>query len=168
MLNILKLYSEMVGTQGFEPCKSGLPDNLTARYHSRLSLNCRVGNKSVGALLTVAFILLCFSPANALDEITWDQIGLEAAYLTLHCIDWGQTLNIADNPDRYWEAVNPILGKHPSRGRVNLYFAATAMAHIAGTILLPSRYRYLWQGVAIGIEACMVRKNQKAEIKVKW
>ena len=50
-----------------------------------------------------------------------------AAYLALHLVDWGQTLDIAKHPEAHYE-YNPILGKHPSVRKVNTYMTLSAVA----------------------------------------
>ena len=91
---------------------------------------------------------------------TWTQAdsAREAAYLALHVVDWGQTLEIADNPGQYHER-NPVLGDHPSRGRVNAWFAGTALLHPVVSYLLPDDLRPYWQYGTIGLEMYCVGNN---------
>ena len=53
----------------------------------------------------------------------------QGMYTIFHLIDWGQTLYIAQSP-RYRE-MNPVLGRDPSEGKVNLYFGTTLVMHWA-------------------------------------
>ncbi len=48
----------------------------------------------------------------------------EATWMALNGVDWLQTRQIALQPNRFYE-YSPILGKHPSVERVNLYFTST-------------------------------------------
>ena len=73
-------------------------------------------------------------------------------------IDWAQTRKIANNPDDYHEH-NPILGKHPSTGEVDVYFTASIAAHMAVSMVLPPEYRKWWQYVFIGVQAAAVGSN---------
>ena len=51
--------------------------------------------------------VICFlfisTNANAFDEWTKQDITLQAVYTVLHVVDWGQTLDIANNPKQYFE-----------------------------------------------------------------
>jgi hypothetical protein len=105
-------------------------------------------------------LLLGVSSAPAAAEWTTADTAREAVYLGLHVADWGQTLQIAEHPDRYSEA-NPILGRKPTRGRINRYFAATAIGHAAVSYLLPRPYREAWQYVTIGFEGATVLQNAR-------
>ncbi|KXU87035.1 hypothetical protein CR51_36220 [Caballeronia megalochromosomata] len=53
--------------------------------------------------------------------------------------DWFQTLTIAGHPERFSE-VNPILGQHPSKTAVNVYFIAWMLitVGVAGALYLTS------------------------------
>jgi hypothetical protein len=90
----------------------------------------------------------------------WSQadITFEATYLTLHVVDWGQTLNIVERHEKYHE-VNPILGRHPSRDRVNTYFALAAVAHVALANWLDAPARTYFQIGSIALEASVIGHN---------
>lgn len=90
----------------------------------------------------------------------------EAVYLGLHVADWGQTLGIAESPN-YYES-NPILGRNPSRGEVNRYFAVTAIGHAAVAYLLPHEAREVWQYTTIGMEAGIVARNYNVGIEFNF
>lgn len=102
----------------------------------------------------------------------WDKTNtaLEIGYQTAALVDWGQTLNFNANhplgPKEH--EMNPILGKHPSRGDINTYFALTGAAHVLGSALLHEPYRMIFQGVSLGIEADAAFKNYKLGIGVKF
>ncbi len=55
-------------------------------------------------------------------------------------LDWGETLNIARNPERLSE-INPILGKHPSLAKVNWYFGTSVVVHGVASYLLTRKKR---------------------------
>jgi hypothetical protein len=117
-------------------------------------------------LLAIIFLLAC-TDLRAMDSITPDQLALEVVYLALHIEDWQATRYIADNPDRYWEAANPFLTRHPSKRRVDAWFIGAGIIQVAGFLGLRSAYRYPWLALSIGVESCMVRKNVGVGIKVK-
>jgi hypothetical protein len=84
--------------------------------------------------------------------------ALEAAYLTVHCVDWAQTRQIAQEP-QHWRELNPAMPEHPTTGQVNRYFLLTAAAHITVSSMLPERQRKVWQYLTIGVEAGIVGRN---------
>lgn len=47
--------------------------------------------------------------------------------------DWAQTIVIARNP-LVWSEMNPILGRHPSPGRVHAYFTLCCLLVLAGAV----------------------------------
>jgi len=57
---------------------------------------------------------------------------LRAAGVALFVADWLQTRYIADNPQVYYEH-NPLLGSHPSIGRVNVHFATVIAGYLWAT-----------------------------------
>ena len=88
-----------------------------------------------------------------------------AVYLALHIIDWRQTLKIARNPGRWWE-INPLLGGHPSVGRVYAYFSAGLVAVIGLALLLPQPMGMVFAAFIIGIETGMVFLNYRIGLGV--
>jgi hypothetical protein len=68
----------------------------------------------------------------------------EATWQGIHFLDFLQTEKIASHPDLYHE-VNPLLGPHPSKGKVALYFASGALVHLGVTSILPPPYREAFQ-----------------------
>ncbi len=128
--------------------------------------------KLTRVILCTTMLISCLCSCATLqnykpDPWTTDQILLQTASTTLGIIDWGTTLDIASNPDEYWE-INPVLGKHPSRGEVNRYFAASVLSKILITHLLPSKYRKWWLGLNIGISGYMVKNNYKIGLKMDF
>ena len=81
-------------------------------------------------------ILLVFVPLNADADWSEADTAREVVYLGFHIVDWGQTLDIADHPDR-WHENNPFLGSHPSRGEVNRWFIIGGLLHPVVSYLLP-------------------------------
>lgn len=64
--------------------------------------------------------------------------------------------------------MNPILGSHPSKDRINLYFAAVALAHYMISDALSPENRAVWQNVSIGFEASVVYRNFSLGIGIKF
>ena len=71
--------------------------------------------------------------------------------------DWSQTRQIARAPDRLHET-NPLLGLHPSVGRVNTYCGLAVAANLAA-FLLPKWPRRIWYAAVILIEGIAVTHN---------
>lgn len=82
-------------------------------------------------------------------------------------IDWLQTRQIAKNPDKFKE-YNPVLGKHPSVGEVNVYFAIATGALLLVADFLPSEYRTAVLGGIAFMEVSMVGNNYVHGISVRW
>ena len=105
------------------------------------------------------FLILLLSCGGAhAGEWTRADTAREVAYLALHVVDYSQTLEISDNPNRWYEK-NPIIGKHPSRGEVNTYFLITGLLHPAVAYVLPKPYREIFQYSTIAIEIYCVGNN---------
>ncbi|HJW81991.1 MAG TPA: hypothetical protein VJ396_07080 [Acidiferrobacterales bacterium] len=117
-------------------------------------------------LMLAAFATMLSAPATAGDW-TKEDTAWQAAYLTLHVVDWGQTRDISAQPERYYEK-NSILGEHPSRKRVDSYFVGAAILHTGIAYALPPKWRRLWQCVAIGSSAGAVANNVNIGLQVNF
>jgi hypothetical protein len=87
---------------------------------------------------TIGVVLMATSlTTNAQSLSDWSTLDktLLVASTATNVVDWGQTRTIAMNPDQ-WRERNPLLGDHPSVGRVNTYF-------ISRLILIPVLAHYL-------------------------
>jgi hypothetical protein len=93
----------------------------------------------------------------------------EAAYLTTHLADWGQTLDIASQcgSGEYYET-NPVMGKCPSAQTVNAYFIATALMHYGAAHMLPPKYRRMFQMGTIGMELSYISNNASIGLNVNF
>jgi len=127
--------------------------------------------------IIILFLIIWFpSPSHSFDEWTKEDIITEAAYLSLKAVDWRQTRHIAKNPDRFYE-MNPVLGRHPSTGEVDLYFLTTAIFHVGITHILPHEYdllgfrlkpRRTFQYLFIELSLSCVLNNFTVGIKLDW
>jgi hypothetical protein len=68
----------------------------------------------------------------------------ELLYTIPAVIDYFQTLDIVANPEIYHEK-NNILGRHPSRGRLNTFSAVVITGHYLVSRSLSHGDRKLWQ-----------------------
>lgn len=77
---------------------------------------------------------------------------------TLLLVDMLQTLDIAENPDKYYET-NPILGKHPSKEEVYTYFASALVLNYLACKYLPDPWWKVQQGVVMAIQVGVIANN---------
>ncbi len=115
-------------------------------------------------ILALAFL---FPESCRADEWKKADYLLEGSWIALHVLNWGTTLDIADNPGRYHE-MNPIMGRHPSRGRVNLYFAGTTVAHVLTSALLPKKWREYFQVGSIAVTGGCLGWDLSLGLKIKF
>ncbi len=101
------------------------------------------------------------------DPWTKDEVTMQSLAIGLNVMDWGQTLDISDKPDEYYET-NFILGEHPSRSEVNMYFASLIVSELLITHLLPTKYRKYWLGLNVGVAGSMVKNNYHVGLKVNF
>ena len=143
----------------------------------------RKGGALIGlvALFAVLVIQNCQAWAEELkwpkfDKMTKQDIALEATWLTLHTLDYGQTLNIAKEPNKYYE-INPILGRHPSEEKVHAYMLTGMIVHPIITYMLPREVdvmgfkvpaRTIWQAVSIGTSGALVINNFNIGLRVSF
>lgn len=112
------------------------------------------------------------TPATAqvfADNAPWTQEhkALASTAGAMLAADWLQTRQVAKNPDQFHE-YNPILGEHPSQGKVNLYFLAAAGGLLLLADFLPSEYRTgLLYGV-IAVQAVAITNNLQEGISIRW
>lgn len=110
--------------------------------------------KNILLILFLLFPVISYASdwnsADSIREVSWQIINF---------IDYGQTLGIAKNPDKYYER-NPIIGKHPSVGTVNVYMIGSAVLHPVVSYFLPKKYRQIWQyGTIITSGICVINNN---------
>lgn len=107
----------------------------------------------------------------------------QTAIIALQVADWRQTRRIASEqvPERYTEhpdgsserlyayprfrEVNPILGEHPSREKVDAYSAAGIVGNAAISYALSPPYREWWQWLSIIVEGAFVAHNISIGVK---
>ena len=110
-----------------------------------------------GAAVAIA-LLAPFRTAQAADDWSMEERTTFAVSSVLLVADWAQTRQIARNADLFHET-NPVLGTHPSMGRVNAYFAtALALNYVIGNSL-PTGWRRAWFVGVQSVEANVVRHN---------
>jgi len=159
---------------------------LAARTSKAKALASRENGKKGGRpekIIVGILALLCFCAPVHAEEWTKLDTSLQVVYTVAHCLDWAQTRQISrhygqmtgyqqHNDGRTTFAVNQesngILGPHPSRDTVDLYFASTLVAHTAIAYILPKPYRNIWQAVWIGVEVETVRHNYSVGVQARF
>lgn len=116
-------------------------------------------------IIFLAFLLFSSNVFAADEWSTADRARLAAA-LTLHFIDWKQTLYGAEHPDRFAET-NQFLGPDPSQKRINSHFITTAALNVLVVHYLPSRYRSTYQYLWIAVGGSYVYNNYKVHNSYK-
>ena len=100
------------------------------------------------------------NPSPAEDKWTKTNTVMELSWISLHLVDWGQTLQIAKNPNRFHER-NPILGRHPSIRSVNRFMIIGLVTHVSASFVLPHDIRNFWQVTSIVVAGIIVTNNFK-------
>jgi hypothetical protein len=116
--------------------------------------------------LAAALIALSCSGALAAEPLNSKEWSLEAAWLFVGFIEYGQTLDIKNHPDLYER--NPFLGKHPSDARVRNYHIVAGLAHVGMTRLLPREYRPYWQWGTLILEIGLVERNHRLGLRLDF
>ena len=110
------------------------------------------------------FMLLLWSyQCRAGDE--WDPASkyLAGSALAATLADWSQTRYIAKHPDQFYET-NRVLGKHPTTGKVDAYFAGSIALSYFIADQLPSNYRKIFLGGITVVEISFVNHNKSLGI----
>ncbi|MES0444904.1 MAG: hypothetical protein ABUJ92_00025 [Desulfobacterales bacterium] len=103
-------------------------------------------------------LLLSFNVYGA--DWTASDTARETAWHAVNLVDWGQTLDIVREREAGYSRYerNPLLGKHPSRNRVNTYFALSHIAHYSIS-KWTTKYRAPWQYGTIAASGFVVGHN---------
>lgn len=101
----------------------------------------------------------------------------EAAFFVFQGADWLQTRWIATHPITVTRTAdvttittlgeyNPLIGPHPTVGRVNALFAVTTLAQVLIAQALPHAWRAPWIAAGVALELSMVAHNAAIGIRV--
>ena len=126
-------------------------------------------------VVIVAIIINLFSGVAIAGEQKWFEVEswdktdylLLGTLVTFTIIDWGQTRYIASNSDRFNE-LSPLLGDHPSIGKVNRHFVMSSIAIVGVAMILPSKYRKLFLGATAILEIGVTAHNRSIGIGMKF
>ena len=111
-------------------------------------------------------VILLLLTGCATDPWSKQDIALEAAYMLVTAADLNQTLQIKDHPGMI--ETNPLMGEHPTDGRIYSHFATCAVLHVLVVDLLPSKYRGMFQMLGIGFESSVVYHNNQLGLSIKF
>jgi hypothetical protein len=113
----------------------------------------------------------CYRPSAVDKKKGWNMDGIdlqrELAFQAMLIADWKQTRQIARASDLYFER-NPILGKHPSVGRVNTYMFTAGVLHWVISENLSPKWRERWQLISFSIQANTVQQNYAIGLAVDF
>jgi hypothetical protein len=117
--------------------------------------------RSLKAIIAASLLILPATQALGA-ETSWNKetTARELCFLYTLYQDWQQTRSIATNPDRYRET-NPILGSHPQKNEVDLYFAGCAVGHALIAYMLPPKASKIWQTTWIGVQTQVIEDNSE-------
>jgi hypothetical protein len=157
--------------------ESGLTNRVSGEhFYKEVSMPPRSFSIRVilDSAVIAAFLLAC--AIYGCSGWTKAEIAKEAAWEALHLIDYRQTVQTARNPDQYFE-YNPLLGEHPSEGRVNVYFIGWAILHPIITDILPREKtllgvqampRAFWQNISLVVSGACVINNFSIGLNGEW
>lgn len=122
-------------------------------------------------VLAVAAVLAA-APARAEDGDEdlwrWTKIdtAAQATVIALIAVDWMQTITFTQHPTRANDGYegNRVLGRNPSRAKVNTLIPLGALAHTAIAIVLPKPMRQAWQAGGVYLEIDATRSNYRAGV----
>lgn len=112
--------------------------------------------------ILITLLVLVAAPARALDEWTKADTAWEAVAEVAVAADWLETASMAKRfGGRRDFELNPLLGRRPSLDRVNAFGVGSLVLHPVISLLLPSRYRRVWQAVTIMVEVPVAARNSQ-------
>lgn len=116
------------------------------------------------ALLLAALL----TPLAAQAEWTERERLLLGATIGVMAVDWGQTRMIAKKPEQEFFEYNPLLGKNPTVGEIDTYFAVAMLATWGTAHLLPNKYRSTFLGAMLLLETTIVIRNHEIGLRMAW
>ena len=120
-------------------------------------------------MLTIGITSITALPAYGYDEYTTKHWIGDGGMILATGIDYLQTKQIAKHPDKFYEALNPYLGEHPSVSKVNGYFLGAVIVKIAVSHLISdAKWRERWQRVNIGWNVNNIAQNLNVGITIRY
>ena len=104
-----------------------------------------------------AVVLLILAMPAVADEWTEDDTIVQLTLTSVMMVDWMQTMNGVQSGKA--SEMNPLLGPHPSRQRINLMIGGAILGHAAVAYILPQPMRRIWQVTVLVAEVGAVAGN---------
>lgn len=103
-------------------------------------------------------------------RLPWSQRdrALAVGFVTTLLIDAAQTRRLARGGWRGYDESNPILGRHPSEGRVNAYTAVAGLAVLGVAAAAPKRARPWVLGAALAVEAYALAMMSSRGVAIRF
>ena len=133
--------------QGARPLYAIAEDRRQLLRLAPLRLSVSGNGKSVRGILLPILLLLLAAPLGAQQRKPIDY-ALAASTTGLIVVDWSQTVHFHEYPNK--GELNPLLGKHPSEGRVNLLLSLATLTNLGGLRLPPVSRRCWYVAVLVG------------------
>ena len=116
--------------------------------------------------MKMLLILLLFCTSVSAGDWSEEDQQRQLALTALRVIDWGQTLDIIESPDVHER--NLMLGRNPSRGKVNTYMSTLIVAEWALAKHFSPQNRKKYQYVMIAIESLVVLSNRRLGVRINF
>jgi len=94
--------------------------------------------------------------------------ALAAGFVTTLLIDAAQTRRLARGGWRDFEESNPILGRHPSEGRVNTYTVVAGLTVLGVAAAAPKRVRPWVLGAALAVEVYALAAMSQRGVAIRF
>ncbi|HEY7193009.1 MAG TPA: hypothetical protein VH439_04645 [Gemmatimonadales bacterium] len=94
--------------------------------------------------------------------------ALAAGFTVALLIDAAQTRRLARGGWRDFDESNPILGRHPSEGRVNTYTAVAGLTVLGVAAVAPKRVRPWVLGAALAVEVYALGAMSRSGVAIKF
>lgn len=120
--------------------------------------------------LICALALAIGLPVMATDPWTKADTARELVFVAVTTMDWGTTLDINAKYCAWhdWYEQNPLLGRHPSRARINLFIPASMVLHYLVARELSGKWRTIFQNATIVMEVAAVSHNYSIGLRMNF
>jgi hypothetical protein len=94
--------------------------------------------------------------------------ALAGAFTISLLIDAAQTRALARQGWNGFREANPLLGEHPSVGRVNTYTALAGLTVLGAAAVMPPRVRPWLLGAALAVQAVTIRSSAQQGLPIRF
>src|SRR5881397_1830875 len=94
--------------------------------------------------------------------------ALASAFAITLLIDAAQTRALARQGWNGFREANPLLGEHPSVGRVNTYTAVAGLTVLGAAAVMPPRVRPWLLGAALAVQAVTIRGSVQQGLPIRF